>query len=123
MFFKKKLEDLIDQKRKVKIQGVEFIIRKINPLDYMEGAKVLIAFYDEYKRKNESGGGDQVDQSKFNSAKAHMKDVILAAVVSPKIARKENEQGFFVDRLFINFGLVDELYAQIMLFTTGKKKL
>ena len=117
-FRKKNLNQVLNQTKKVRIHGVLFTLKKINPMDHLTGAKVLAASYAEYTRKPD----ENMDQSAYNKIKEHLKDVILASVISPKLSRKEGGEGIYIEQLFSDFSLINDLYSEIMLHSYGKKK-
>lgn len=122
-FKSKTLDEVLDPTTKVKILGVIFHIRKINPLDYMAGSKAVIQLYDEYKTKGEIS--QQVTANINEKVKSHYSDVFLASVIDPKLKRKNdpNEPGIFVENLFTEWKLAEGLYQAIYHFTyTSKKK-
>lgn len=120
--FSKRLDDVLHGTKKVKIKGVVFRIKKIDPLSYLDGSKAMQKCFEVYdnKKKDEAKMMTEADMKKV---KEHIRDVVLAGVVSPKLSRKESEDGFFVDKLFVDWELVDRLYAEIVAFTYGKKKV
>ena len=119
--FRKSLKDHLSGLHKVKIQGIIFSIRKIEPIHFLNGAKIMQKFYDTYKVGGEEVGLDQIKV--MNQVKAHWKDVFLAAVVDPVLKRKDDDgPGIFVDNLFTDWELCSELYSEINLITYAKKK-
>lgn len=117
--FGRKLESALEETRTVRISGVRFKIKKVSALDYMDGAKVLRQMYDTYKVTN--------DQSKIEindkKVKEHFSHVLVAGVKEPRLTLKEDGEGIHVDKLFVDWKMVNELYEAIMLFTYGKKKM
>lgn len=118
------LDDILDPRKKVTIRGVDFVIRKINPMDHVHGAKVLAQSYQVKtleSRKKEKQGDVNIEK-----AKEHFRDVFTQCVVEPKMVRKEYNAGpgcVHVDRLFLDWDVANELYTEIMIFTYGKKKV
>lgn len=119
--FGRSLEDALLKTYKVKVHGVIFRVRKINPLDHLTGAQVIQKHFDTYKTKAEKE--NPITPGYVAKLKEHYKDVFLAAVVEPKLKRKEEGEGILVDNLFTDWDLAQELYLQIMQVTHGKKKL
>ena len=118
---KRKLNDVLNQTKKLKIEGVIFVIRKINPIDYINGSKVMVKTFDEYSKSIES---DSLSESQLKKIKQHFVDVFMAGVVKPKLSRKENcGEDIYVHDLFKSQEITDRLYQEIMYFTYGKKKL
>ncbi|CAB4170059.1 hypothetical protein UFOVP903_50 [uncultured Caudovirales phage] len=123
LFGRKKLEDVLHATKKIRVAGITFTIRKVNLLDYLAGSKVLIQAYDTHKTAGAKIAGLAVPDDKI---KRHYADVLIAGIVEPALTyKKENEDDkrVLVDDLFPNWDLVEELYAEIMAFTYGKKKL
>lgn len=119
-FKRKTLESVVCQEKKVTVCGIKFKIRKINPIDYFNGSKSVIQFYDTYKQPDVNDPGFANNLSKV---KDHFADVILAGVVEPKLSRKKGEDGIPIENLFTDWGLAGDLYGAIMEYTYGKKKL
>jgi len=115
----KSLEDVLDPTKRLVIDGVMFTIKKINMIDYLNGSKVLLQFYDTYKLKRDKSKAVE----NINKVKEHYKDIIMAGVLSPKLSRKEDDDGFYIDKLLNNFDMCNKLYAEIIAFTYGKKKI
>lgn len=120
--FSKSLEQSLVETKKVKVKGINFRIKKIDALSYLDGSKSLIKMYDVYQGKKKASD-DFMTEGDLKKTREHFKDVLLAGVVSPKLSRKEDEDGVFVDKVFVDWDLVEKLYTEIMLFTYGKKKL
>jgi len=116
-FKKKTLGEHLNNTKRVKIMGMFFYIRKINPLDFLEGSNALKQAYDVYSVSN--------DVSKLSPKKIHKQiiDVLMAGVVDPKLSRKDDGTGLFVENLFTDWQLVEELHTAIYVHTYGKKKM
>jgi len=117
----------------VKVHGIRFMIRKLNPLDYLTGAKALHQIYDTYKRagKSLSDGFEEKDVAKI---KSHYRDTFMAGVVSMRCAGVEllptrsekvdhGDAKIPVDHFMTDWDLAEELYQAIVVFTYGKKKM
>lgn len=117
LFSGKDINDVLKQRRRVKIKGVIFIIRKINILDFLEGSKAAKQIYDTYKISKD------ITPQSMNKLNEHYKDVILAGVVHPKLCRKENEVGVHIDEVLNDAEMAAKLYLAIDEFTYGKKKV
>jgi len=127
-FLKSESTDLkshLNGTKKVKIHGVIFHIRKINILDYLEGARVLQEYYSTYKTKDEKYKTSKESIDNIKKAKAYMKDIIMAGVVKPKLVRKQEDdpEAILIDEVFQDFILVQKLSREILDFTHNKKKL
>lgn len=111
-------------RKRIKINGILFTIRKINPLDYLVGFNSLHQVYSTYKRSIESGTPELPNAAKI---KKHYRDVIMSGVVEPKLTLREEDltapyQGLHVEALFNNWEICESLYGEILSFTYGKKK-
>lgn len=114
------LSTVLDPIKKVKIEGIVFKIRKINPLDYMAGYRVVAKCFDIYSREDTQA---QVDLANIEKIKKHYVDVFSLAVVEPKLARKEGEEGLKAEALLLNWDIANRLYEEIVSFSYGKKKI
>lgn len=122
--FSSNLDSVLRGTKKVKVKGVVFRIKKIDPLNYLDGSKSILKMYDTYEGKRKSAETATLSDADLKKAREHYRDVLLAGVVSPKLVRKiEDTDGYFVDNLFLDWDLVNKLYTEIMVFTYGKKKL
>lgn len=120
--FKKKLSDLLKPHR-VNIHGVIFHLKKLSPLDYVTGARVLQSSFDTYKTSTEK---QQLEilSTNMDKIKEHYIDVFMASVVEPKLSRKKDvPDTMWVENLFSDWDLINELYMTIIELTYGKKKL
>ena len=107
----------------MKVHGIIFNIRKLGPLDYASGAKAIRMQYDTYKTAGQKEQLAMLQQS-HEKMREHMTHVFCAAVISPKLSMKKDEPGaIWVENLFTEWELVEELYMAIMVVTYGKKKL
>lgn len=117
--FSKKLEDVIYKTKTIRVHGVKFIIKKIDPSDFLEGNKIMLKLYDTYKI-SEKLPIESADKD-LEKVKAHYSDVFLTSVVYPKLARKDSDSGLPVGHLFTEWNLAHELYSKILEYTYGKK--
>jgi hypothetical protein len=115
---KRKIEDLLY--KRVVLHGVEFVIKRLDPSNFLDGSKVMLQVFDVYKLKQP---GEKEANETLSKIKEHYRDVFMAAVVSPALKRKPEGDGLLVDNLFTEWNLSHELYFSIMEFTYGKKKL
>lgn len=123
--FSKKIEDVINQTKKVKVCGVVFTIRKVNVLDHLAGAKVLIQSFDTHKTEGAKALALKSHVSE-DKVKRHYADILVSGVVYPKLVHKkadENDLSIEVGDMLSNWELIDALYNEIMIFTYGKKKV
>jgi hypothetical protein len=120
-FFNKSLKSYLNETKTIRISKIKFKIKKINTLNYIEGAKVLKQVYDTYKTK-----GNVNDMAQMMNDKKvidHFSHVIVAGVLEPKLSYTKDGEGIFIEDLFCDWGLVSNLYNEIMEFTYGKKKM
>ena len=131
LFRNRSLSHALDPRKKVKIHGVTFTLRKLNPMDHLTGGQVLIKLHETYKRPENVS--DIMSDGVIDKAKRHYVDVFMASVVSVRCngielepSRKPPEEGerkILVEHLLTDWELAQELYASVMEFTYGKKKL
>lgn len=120
-FFSKKLDSVLDQSKLIKVCGVVFRIKKINPLNYVEGTLAIQSFFQTYEQKRESAKATD-----FDMVKKHYSDVFLASVIEPSICRKKEESTdniTWVENLFSDWDLANGLYEKITEYSYGKKKI
>ena len=113
------IKNALDPRKKVKIHGILFELRKINPIDYLAGFKAVNMVYDTYKTKPDLLPSD----SSINKLKEHYTDVFMAAVVSPELSRNGEGEALSVAALINAWDVSEALYKAIMEHTYGKKKL
>ncbi len=117
LFFEKNLEKELDRTKRIKVKGFKFTIKRVSPLDHLKGSKVMLQAYEVLKMGKVSS-----PEASEKKIKEHLTEVLLAGVVHPKLSLKEDE-GIQIDKLFVDYELVNDLYAQIIAFTYGKKKM
>lgn len=122
------LSSRLDPQKKIKLHGITFTIRKMNPLDYAAGAQSLVKVHDIYQSKGETKV--TIDEKGIEKVKAHYRDVLMSGVVSVKClgkylapTRKPADGKILVDNLMTDWSLAEELYQSIIEFTYGKKKI
>lgn len=116
LFSPRTLDDLFAPKR-IKIMGIIFKIKKIDPINYLDGSQVLLSSYAVYK----TGSKDEQEIS-MKKIRKHQIDVLMAGVVEPQLTRSEDGEGIHVEKLFTDQGLVTALYTSIIEYTYGQKK-
>lgn len=116
--FGRKLEDALNETTKVRVKGVRFTIRKINVMNYLDGSNILRQQFD-VKKVDLS---NQEREASLKKQKEYLSQVLISAVVSPKIVWNDDGSGIFIDRLLDNTEIVDELHTKIMEYSYGKKK-
>ncbi|NNG10216.1 MAG: hypothetical protein HKM92_08580 [Arenibacter sp.] len=110
--------------KKVKISGIIFHIKKINPMDHIDGSKVLMKTFVTYEEKRAAEKAKpEPDKKAMEKTQSHMADVILAGTVKPKITRTPEDEGTCIEELFDDWELAGELYNEILSYTWGKKKV
>lgn len=117
--FGKDLNSYLNETKKIRVKGINFVIKRINTLNHIEGAKVLKQTYDTYKTKTQDAQA-QVSDKKLVE---HFSHVLVCGVVKPKLTYKKEDDGICVDDLFLDWDLVVGIYNEIMIFTHGKKKV
>ncbi len=124
LFFGKDLADIVNDTQVVKVHGIRFTIKKVDPLTFLDGSKVMLQEFDTYKVKA-NADVPKVTESVLRKMKEHYSDILLAGVVKPKLVRKQTDAvdgAIFVEYLFTEWDLAQELYVRIVEFTYGKKK-
>lgn len=121
-FRRKTIEDIVNQKKKIRVDGVPFVIRKINPLDYMSGSKAVRQIFQTYAATSQESV--ELKEAHAQEIQKHYEEVFLTAVVSPKLKAKKTDQGegIPVQHLLTDWGFAAELYSQIIAFSYEKKK-
>lgn len=117
-FLKRDLKDVLNDTKSVKVGGVIFEIRKISPIDHLKGVNVLHAEFDVYRMQKE-----KLTEPSLKKIQQHYRDVFLSSVVKPKLSVDGSGDTISVDELFREIDIYERLYAEIMLFTYGKKKM
>jgi hypothetical protein len=121
LIFGEDLRDHLKATTKIKAKGMRFTIRRIDPLIYMDGSRVMMEKFAKYKI--DKGNADEIAKINTDEIKKHYTDVLMASIVSPELSRKKDDgDKIFVDYLFTDWALANDLYEQIMYFTYGKKK-
>lgn len=127
--FKKKDDDFRKHflaVKSIKVDGVPFVIRKINVLDYLEGAKVLTEIFATYKITKDTTSFSEMDLANLNKLKKYLTDIICAGVVKPKFSREdsviEGSEEIPIKDLFTDWILAQKLAQEIFDYTHGKKK-
>lgn len=120
-FFKKDLINHLNETKTVKVKGIKFVIKRLNAINYMDGSKTIKQIYDIYKTKGESAYND-IEQNQKKMIE-HFSHVFVGAVVNPRLTLNKEDQGIWVNDLFVDWDMVVELYTEIMQFTYGKKKV
>ena len=124
LFRSRSLEDAINATKKVKVCGIKFVIKKLDPMATMDGSKILQKTYDIF----EVGAKDApAAPQKSEKIKAYFRDVFMACVVSPRLYRTQAEAtenaGIWVDGLFTEWDIIEGLHTEIIYYSYGKKKL
>ncbi len=120
LFRRKKLEDVLFETKVVKVSGLSFEIRKINILDHLAGANMLRQIYEVHKMDVSKNMDHIISDKKIRQ---HFSEVLTTGVVSPVLVMDNDGKGIWVERIFNDWGLVNELYEAIISFTYGKKKV
>ena len=125
--FKKKEYDFrksIVATKSVRIDGIPFVIKKINVLDYLEGAKVMSETFSTYKISKDPAEFSELDVANINKLKKYLADIICAGVVKPTFTREDSGKDgeIPIKDLFTDWILAQKLAQEIFDFTHGKKK-
>jgi hypothetical protein len=120
-FFKKRktVEDVVAERHTFELFNIKFVIKKLDVMTYLSGAKALMQIYDTYKNKKEN---TTLTNEQIKKLERHYKEVFLCSIVEPKLARKEGDKGLPVEHLLTDWGLANGLYEKIIEISYGKKK-
>ena len=123
MFFRRNGKYLYKTKT-LKINGVRFVIRKIDLTAHVQGFNVLLNLYDSWnnKRKNEKEVPPET-KGVAKKQKQLYKDVFLCAVVKPELSKEDKGEKVWVEEIFFDWDMANKLFEAILKFTVGKKKL
>lgn len=116
-FKRRELKDALYETKKVVVKGIEFTIRKLDALSYLQGLSAIKMTYD-------SGQAAPVlmKESQEKKLREHYRDVLLAGVVHPVLTKKPEQDGIYVEDMFKELEIVYGIYTEIVEFTYGKKK-
>jgi hypothetical protein len=116
------LKDKLSQTKSIRVHGVRFKIKKLNPFDYVAGSKALRQIYETSQAATTQ---DNVEMRGDNllTIKQHYSEVFLGSVVYPKLKKSESDsgEGIPVDHLMTDWEMANELYLRIQEYTYGKK--
>jgi len=118
MLIGRSIKDALNETKTVRIEGVRFVIRKISPLNFVDGSNILDQNYAVYKTQNDASERKASEKK----LKEYFSQVLVAGVVSPRLTFKKEGEGIFVEDLFAIWTTVEKLHEEIMSFTYGKKK-
>lgn len=125
-------EHLAGKPKKIQIDRVDFVIRKINLLDHAQGLNVLVNFFATYTPKGlkappRPAPAQVAEETK--QVQKFMRDFLYAGVVSPKLHIKPRKEGetlppgeFHVDDLLADMELSSKVFGEIYRYSVGKKK-
>lgn len=125
LFKNKSLKGHLRQTKELKVNGVIFKIRKVNPVDFLDGSKVLLNEYQLYEVGRKASDGDsQAIDKQMKKLKKHFIDVFMCGVVKPALTRKPDKEPekIGVEEMFVDWGMANNLYEEIIDFSYGKKK-
>lgn len=113
--------------KKVKINGVRFVIRKLNPTDHLAGLKILLSYHDLYKKQKDHKVDKISRLEDLQKMEKFFRDFIYAGVVSPKISMIADKtqlapDEIHVDDILSNLDTTRKL-ASAIIGHTYKKKL
>lgn len=125
LFFGRELADVLGDQKIVKVHGIRFTIRKVDPTSFLDGSKVMLQEFDIYKLAQNPDKAPEVTQKTLERLREHYSHIFMSGVVSPVLARKKEDAkdgAIFVEYLFTEWDLAHDLYCEIVGFTYGKKK-
>jgi len=124
-FFKSKsLAEHLRQGKTVRLDGIRFRIKKLDVVNYLEGAKILQEAYAVYRTAADIKMGDEATISSLKKSQSVLRDIIMSGVVQPKLVRKSEDdpEAICVDEILQDWQLANKLAMEIIAFTSGKKK-
>ena len=125
LFGGRDLKTMVKPEKRVKVQGVLFTIRKIDPISYFKKSQTLLAEFqswgDHFGKKEHDSKANYEKLEKKN--REHLRDVFLECVVRPKLSKDGAGETVNVNEVLMEQELSNELYQRIIEFTYGKKKL
>jgi len=120
-YLKKKLQQL----KTIKVEGIKFVIKKINPfLDFRinEMPTIFTEYFTERKPE------PKVNEAYFKKILEEMKLIVEKGVVKPELVplgkgeKRGKEEGITVDDLFVDIELGTKLYFEIMAHSLNRFK-
>lgn len=119
---KKNLKHFLTDTKLVSIKGYEFLIKKLDTLDYIQGNKVMIKYYETYTDSKSNLSDIELSAKKIRD---HYIDVFCSGLVLPKGSRGPTDDlnSIDVNILFNDIDISNGLYESIIEYTYGKKKL
>lgn len=125
LFFWKKTKSLnehLDETKVLKTRGVHFKVKRLGVVDHLNGSKILTENYHLYSNPKAAKGNAG---PAMETLKKHYRDVFMSCVMEPTLSRKQDCPigETFVDNIFMDMEIANELYMEIMIFTHGKKKV
>lgn len=124
LLFGRTLTETLGATKQIRVHGIRFKIRKLDAVHFLDGSKVMAQVFDTYKL--EAVKDKEKSQVSMKKIKEYWSDIFLASVIYPVLVRKKEDavgEAIWVDNLFTEWDLVNELYAHVIEFTYGKKKL
>ena len=83
-FLSKDLTQTLNETRNVRVNGIRFKIKKIDPLNFLDGSNVMLQTFDTYK-----AGKEQNREISEKKIRDHVAQVLVAGVAEPKLSHKE----------------------------------
>lgn len=125
LFYGRQLSDIVSATKIVKVHGVRFTIKKLDPTCFLDGSKVMLQTFDTYKVTHKDQNTAEITQGFLDKIKSHYVDVFCSGVESPVLVRKKEDAkdgAIYVEHLFTDWSLAHDLYQEVVGFTYGKKK-
>jgi hypothetical protein len=121
------LDEVLSPTRVIRVHGVRFKIRRLNPMDYLAGSKAMRQLYETMKAAD-SLADVTIQQTQQKAINDHYIDTFMAAVIEPKLKKSStpgptDEEGTPAANLLTDMDFANRLYAQIIEFSYGKKKV
>lgn len=126
MFGRQSLIAKLHGHKKIKVNGIEFTIRKLNPLLDFEADEMPALFTDFVSRRK--GDPDKAAETPYETAKKSLKDIQLvlkAGIVEPKIVETKSEsnpEAIRLDDICANMDTAFNLYVEILTHSLNRFK-
>ena len=120
------LKEKLNQYKKIKVCGMSFTIRKINPLQDFASNESMPQIFTYYITKRKVKEDNPFTMQSLQKALNDMKAIIKAGVVDPPLVPvekdKSKENGITVDDLFVDEEMGAKLYIEILTHSLNRFK-
>lgn len=121
LFKKKSFEEQINKTKVVKLGGMRFVIKRIDPIEHLRGINVLKKVYEVYQTRDKSVDVVENAEEMLKKIRASCKDLLLAGVVEPELVAKPEQGKICVDLILQDLSIAQGLAQSIIQYTYKKK--